>query len=230
MTAPAPARPTAGRARGDRRHGGRLLPALSDRPDPLDQAFYARPVAEVAPDLIGCTLALDGVGGVVVEVERYQQDDPASHSFRGPTPRAAVMFGPPGHLYVYLSHGLHWCMNLVCEPEGRGAAVLVRALAPTMGVERMRTRRGVTDRLLCAGPGRLTQALGVDSALNGSPVAADLGGARPGRIGVLARTAPARVLACPRIGISRAAERPWRFVLAGSPHLSRPAPSPARAA
>jgi DNA-3-methyladenine glycosylase len=140
------------------------------------------------------------------------------------------MFGPPGHLYVYLSHGLHWCMNLVCEPEGRGAAVLVRALAPTMGVERMRARRGAADRLLCAGPGRLTQALGVDSALNGSPVAGDLGGARPGRIGVLARTAPARALACPRIGISRAAERPWRFVLTGSPHLSRPAPRPARAA
>jgi DNA-3-methyladenine glycosylase len=194
-------------------------------PEPLDQAFFARPVAEVAPDLVGCTLVLDGVGGVIVEVERYQDDDPASHSFRGPTPRAAVMFGPPGYLYVYRSHGIHWCMNLVCEPEGRGAAALVRALAPTVGLERMRERRGgVADRLLCAGPGRLAQALGVDGSMNGSPVAADLGGARRGRLALLARTAPAPVLACPRIGISRAAERPWRFVLAGSPHLSRPVP------
>jgi DNA-3-methyladenine glycosylase len=227
-----PARPTAGRAGGaPRQHAQRLLPPIADRPEPLEQAFFARPVADVAPDLIGCTLALDGVGGVVVEVEQYQQDDPASHSFRGPTPRAAVMFGPPGRLYVYLSHGVHWCMNLVCEPEGRGAAVLVRALAPIMGIERMRERRGgVPDRLLCAGPGRLAQALGVDAALNGTPVAEDLGGARPGRLGLLARTAPAPVIACPRIGISRAAELPWRFVLAGSPHLSRPVPRPARAA
>jgi DNA-3-methyladenine glycosylase len=194
-------------------------------PQPLTQDFFARPVAEVAPDLIGCRLELDGAGGVIVEVERYQEDDPASHSFRGPTPRAAVMFGPPGYLYVYRSHGIHWCMNLVCEPDGRGAAALVRALAPTTGVELMRERRGgVADRLLCAGPGRLAQALGVDGRLNGSPVAADLGGARPGRVGVLARPAPVTVLACPRIGISQAVERPWRFVLDGSPHLSRPVP------
>ena len=197
-------------------------------PQPLNQEFFARPVAEVAPDLIGCTLVLDGVGGVVVEVERYQQDDPASHSFRGPTPRAAVMFGPPGILYVYRSHGIHWCMNLVCEPEGRGAAALIRALAPTTGLERMRERRGgVADRLQCAGPGRLAQALGVDGSMNGSPVAADIGGGRPGRLALLPRTAPVPVAACPRIGISRAAELPWRFVLAGSPHLSRPVPKAA---
>ena len=123
-------------------------------------------MAEVAPDLVGCTLLVDGVGGVIVETERYQQDDPASHSFRGPVGRAAIMFGEPGRIYVYRSYGLHWCMNLVCEPEGSGAAVLLRALAPTHGLEAMRARRGgIADRLLCAGPGRLCQALGVDARI-----------------------------------------------------------------
>lgn len=186
----------------------------------LDAAFFARPVAEVAPALVGCTLELDGAGGVIVEVERYQQDDPASHSFRGPRGRAAVMFGPPGRLYVYRSYGLHWCLNLVCEPEGRGAAVLVRALAPTTGLEAMRERRGgVADRLLCAGPGRLCQALGIDRRLDGAPAAG------PGAALTLSRPAgPVELVAGPRIGISRAVEQPWRFGLAGSPHLSRPFP------
>jgi DNA-3-methyladenine glycosylase len=184
----------------------------------LGADFLARPVAEVAPDLIGCALLVDGVGGIVVEAERYQEDDPASHSFRGPTPRAAVMFGPPGHVYVYRSYGIHWCMNLVCEEAGRGAAVLVRALAPRWGLETMRERRGgCPDRLLCAGPGRLCQALGVDGGLNGAPV----DGAR---IALHGRAGPVDVQAGPRIGISKAADLPWRFGLRGSSHLSRPFP------
>jgi DNA-3-methyladenine glycosylase len=192
-------------------------PALGD---PLDAAFFARPVAEVAPDLVGCTLMVHGVGGVIVEVERYQQDDPASHSFRGPAGRAAVMFGEPGRLYVYRSYGLHWCLNLVCEPAGRGAAVLVRALAPTHGLAAMRARRGgVAERLLCAGPGRLCVALGVDGRLDGAPA---VGPGAAAWIG--ARAGPVDVVAGPRIGITKAAARPWRFGLAGSPCLSRPFP------
>jgi DNA-3-methyladenine glycosylase len=159
-----------------------------------------------------------------VEVERYQQDDAASHSFRGPTPRATVMFGPPAHAYVYRSYGLHWCLNLVCEPEGRGAAVLLRALAPEVGLEAMRARRGpVADRLLCAGPGRLCQALGVDAGLNGAPLAG-------GPLSVLPREADVDVVVGPRIGISRDVDRPWRFGVRGSPHLSRPFPRAAAAA
>ena len=189
----------------------------------LDEGFFARPVAEVAPDLVGCALLVDGVGGVIVEVERYQEDDPASHSFRGPTPRSAVMFGPPGRAYVYRSYGLHWCLNAVCEPRGRGAAVLIRALAPTAGLQLMRARRaGVGDRLLCAGPGRLTRALAIDGDLNGVSLC-------EGRVALHPRAAPVDVVAGPRIGVSRAADLPWRFGLAGSPHLSRPFPC-ARAA
>ena len=172
----------------------------------------------MAPDLVGCTLVGADAAGVIVEVERYQEDDPASHSFRGPTPRAAVMFGLPGHAYVYRSYGIHWCLNVVCQPAGQGAAVLLRALAPVDGLEAMRARRGpVPDRLLCSGPGRLTQALGIDGGLNGAAL-----DGRP--LGVLAREAPVEVLVGPRIGITRAADQPWRFGLAGSPHLSRPFP------
>lgn len=186
----------------------------------LGAAFFARPVSEVAPALVGCTLLVDGVGGTIVETERYEQDDPASHSFRGPRGRARVMFGPPGRLYVYRSYGLHWCVNLVCEPEGSGAAVLLRALAPEHGLEAMRARRGgVADRLLCAGPGRLTEALGITGALDGAPA---VGPGAPVRLH--AAPSPAEVVRAPRIGISRAVERPWRFCLAGSPHLSRPLP------
>jgi DNA-3-methyladenine glycosylase len=167
---------------------------------------------------VGCTLVGADASGVIVEVERYQQDDPASHSFRGPTTRAAVMFGPPGRAYVYRSYGVHWCLNLVCEPEGRGAAVLLRALAPLSGLESMRARRGgVGDRLLCSGPGRLTQALGVDGRHDGTPL-----DGRP--LAVLARTGSVEVVSGPRIGITRALDQPWRFGLAGSPHLSRPFP------
>jgi DNA-3-methyladenine glycosylase len=186
----------------------------------LRTGFFARPAADVAPDLIGCTLLVDGVGGVIVETERYQQDDPASHSYRGPRGRAAVMFGPPGRVYVYRSSGLHWCANLVCEAEGRGAAVLLRALVPEHGLPAMRARRGaLPERLLCAGPGRLAQALGIDRDLDGTSAVDD--GAR---VSLHARTDPVELVSGPRIGISVATERPWRFGLAGSRHLSKPFP------
>jgi DNA-3-methyladenine glycosylase len=186
----------------------------------LSEEFFAREVARIAPELVGCLLLVDGVGGVIVEVERYQEDDPASHSFRGPRGRAAVMFGPPGHLYVYRSYGIHWCANLVCEPEGQGAAVLVRALAPTHGLAAMRARRaGRPDRLLCAGPGRLCTALGVDGTLDGASALGE------GRVALYAPDEPVDVVCGPRIGISRAADRPWRFGLRGSAFLSRPFPA-----
>ena len=184
----------------------------------LDEAFFARPVAQVAPELLGCVIEVGDLAGAIVEVERYQQDDPASHSFRGPTPRAAVMFGPPGRLYVYRSYGIHWCANVVCEPEGQGAAVLIRAVAPTRGLDVMRQRRGpVDDRRLCSGPGRLCQAFGIDGSMNASVV-----GHGPVR---LRAGAPVPDIAIgPRIGISVATEQPWRLGVAGSPHLSRPFP------
>lgn len=187
---------------------------------PLDRDFFSRDAVAVARELIGCELTHAGVGGVIVETEAYREDDPASHSHRGARGRAAVMFGPPGHLYVYRSYGLHWCVNIVCEPEGRGAAVLIRALAPTRGLDAMRARRGGAARPLAAGPGRLTQALAIDGTHDGRPavgpeavVSLRAAGERP----PLARG--------PRIGISVAREVPWRFGLAGSPHLSRPFPS-----
>jgi DNA-3-methyladenine glycosylase len=187
-------------------------------PPRLGREFFDRPAAEVAPDLVGCILLHEGVGGRIVEVERYEQGDAASHSFRGPTPRAAVMFGPPGHAYVYRSYGMHWCMNVVCDGEGTGSAVLVRALEPLYGLERMRARRGgVPDRELCAGPGRLTQALAIDDTLNGAPLLA-------GPLAVHARPVPVELVSGPRVGISREVERPWRFGLAGSPFVSRPFP------
>jgi DNA-3-methyladenine glycosylase len=183
----------------------------------IGRSFFARSVHDVAPDLIGATLLVDGVGGVVVEVEAYDAEDPASHGFRGRTARNAAMFGPPGHAYVYRSYGIHWCLNLVCEAEGRASAVLVRALEPTDGVDAMRARRGVdAPRLLCSGPGRLCEALGVTRAHDG--LALD---EPPFRIA--ARAAELPILAVPRIGITRAAELPWRYVAAGSRFLSRPA-------
>jgi DNA-3-methyladenine glycosylase len=142
---------------------------------PLKRAFLARSVHEVAPDLIGATLLVNGVGGIIVEVEAYHHTDPAAHSFRGPTPRNLVMFGPPGFLYVYRSYGIHWCMNVVCEKEGSASAVLIRALEPTHGFATMRRRRGVTDdRALCSGPGKLTEALGVTHAQNGLAAVRDV--------------------------------------------------------
>lgn len=190
-------------------------------PAPLDAGFFGRSALEVAPSLLGCSLLVDGAGGLVVETEAYHQDDPASHSFRGPRGRAAVMFGPPGTLYVYRSYGLHWCMNLVCGPEGRGEAVLLRALEPTRGLDALRRRRPAIedDRLLCAGPGRLTQALGVDGTLNGvSALEA------AGRVRMAAAVEAPEVVRGPRIGISRSVDEPWRFGVAGSAFLSRPFP------
>lgn len=158
------------------------------------------------------------MGGVLVEVEAYAPDDPASHAFRGRTQRNRTMFGPAGHLYVYRSYGVHWCANIVCAEDGIGAAVLLRALEPTRGVDRMRERRGLDDpRLLAAGPGRLTQALGITGAHDGLDLL------RPPFV-LQPPAAPVDVVASPRVGISRAAERPWRYSLAGSSFVSRPRP------
>ena len=137
------------------------------RPARLRREFFARSVHDVAPDLIGATLTVDGVGGTIVEVEAYHHTDPAAHSYGGRTERNAVMFGPPGYVYVYRSYGIHWCVNFVCEADGSASAVLIRALAPTSGLATMRRRRGLADeRLLCSGPGRLCAALGITHAHN----------------------------------------------------------------
>jgi DNA-3-methyladenine glycosylase len=186
---------------------------LIEHAAPLTREFFARDVVTVARELIGATLMLDGMGGLIVETEAYDHEDPASHSFSGPTARNAPMFGPAGHAYVYRSYGIHWCLNAVCQP---GSAVLIRALQPTRGLEVMQARRGVADpRLLCAGPGRLCQALGVIAAHNGL---------RLDRLPFLiaTRTTPVDIAAGRRVGITRAAEVPWRFALAGSRFISRP--------
>ena len=185
---------------------------------PLTRAFFARDVLQVAPDLIGATFLVDGVGGIIVEVEAYHHTDPAAHSFRGPTPRNQVMFGPPGFAYVYRSYGIHWCMNFVCEAAGSASAVLIRAIEPTLGVEEMQRRRGLEDvRALCSGPGKLTEAMGITIAHNG--LALD---AQP--IELFARPADIEVVAGVRIGITKAVELPWRFGLKGSRFLSKPFP------
>jgi DNA-3-methyladenine glycosylase len=183
----------------------------------LDAAFFERSVHEVARELIGCRLFYEGRGGTIVETESYERDDPACHAFVGLTPRTETLFGPPGRAYVYLSYGIHSLLNFVAEPEGDAAAVLIRALKPTAGIEEMRERRGAAD--LCSGPGKLTQALGVGLADNGADLARDpfalLGpedGERPA------------VVTGPRIGITKAVDRPWRFCAADSPYVSRPRP------
>lgn len=214
-------RPAAGAARGS--------PAFAT-PQPHDQAFFDRPVLQVARDLIGCSFLFGGVGGTLVEVEAYRADDPASHSYRGLTPRNAVMFGPPGHLYVYFTMGLHFCANLVCQERGSASGILLRALEPTRGVELMARRRGLDDpRRLCSGPAKLTQALGILGEHNGLPAwrppIAVL--ARPGTLAGDPSTwslNEPRIAATPRIGVSSARDVPWRFVDAGSAYLSRPLP------
>jgi DNA-3-methyladenine glycosylase len=181
----------------------------------LGGEFFARSVHEVAPDLIGCVLLVDGVGGPIVEAEAYDHEDPASHGFRGPTERNRSMFGPAGHAYVYRSYGVHWCLNLVCGEEGTAAAVLIRALEPAYGVVKMKRRRGLDDlRLLCSGPGRLCQALGVTREHDGLPLDAPPFEFRPPEEGV-------EVVAGPRVGITRAADLPWRYGLDGSRYVSR---------
>jgi DNA-3-methyladenine glycosylase len=182
----------------------------------LGRDFFARSVHEVAPDLIGVTLLVDGVGGPIVEVEAYDQEDPASHGFRGRTQRNASMFGPPGHAYVYRSYGIHWCLNFVCDLEGRAEAALVRALAPTYGVQRMRQRRGpLADRALCSGPGKLCQALSLTREHDG--LALDVP-----PFALLERDGTPEIVTGPRIGLTKAVEQSWRYGLAGSPFLSRP--------
>jgi DNA-3-methyladenine glycosylase len=185
----------------------------------LTQSFFARSALEVARDLVGCTFLFDGVGGRIVETEAYRQDDPACHGYRGKTARNAVLFGPPGHLYVYFTYGMHFCGNVVCEQEGVAAGVLLRALEPREGLERMRERRGPSEpRLLCSGPARLAQALGIAREQNGLPVWRD-------PLTLLAR-APGddpRIVATARINV-RGDEKPWRFVDADSVHLSRRLP------
>ena len=197
-----------------------LWPACDYAPMPkrLSRAFFSRSIHEVAPDLIGATLLSNGVGGRIVEVEAYRHTEPAAHSFRGQTPRNAVMFGPPGYTYVYRSYGIHWCVNFVCEPKGSASAVLIRAIEPTAGLPAMRRRRGLTDeRLLCSGPGRLCEALGITAAQNGD-------GARRAAVRAVCRRRRGG-------GRGRTPDRhhqgrrlPWRYGLKGSRFLSKPFP------
>ena len=189
------------------------------RPKPgklLRKTFFDRSVHKVAPDLIGATFLVDGVGGIIVEVEAYHHTEPAAHSYNGPTPRNAVMFGPAGFAYVYRSYGIHWCINFVCEKAGSASAVLIRALEPTHGIPAMRRRRGLHDeRLLCSGPGKLTEALGITHAHNGLPLDAP-------PIVLYARRQKVDVVTGLRIGITKAVELPWRYGLRGSKFLSKP--------
>lgn len=182
----------------------------------LPRSFFARSVHAVAPELIGATLLVSGTGGVIVEVEAYHHTDPAAHSYGGPTPRNAVMFGPPGVAYVYRSYGIHWCVNVVCEEEGSASAVLIRALAPTEGLRAMRRRRGMTDeRALCSGPGKLCEALGITNRHNGLPL-------DRAPFELRARSGKPDIVTGPRIGITKAVDRPWRYGLKGSRFLSKP--------
>jgi DNA-3-methyladenine glycosylase len=185
----------------------------------LDRSFYERPVLEVARELLGCVVSHAGCAGVIVETEAYHDSEPACHAFAGLTPRTRTLFGPPGRAYVYRSYGIHALLNAVCEPEGVGAAVLIRALEPLAGLELMAARRATADpRQLCSGPGKLTQALAIELRHNGGDL----------RLGPVVISPPPPAWRTPpvaidrRVGITRAAELPWRFCVAGSPYLSRP--------
>lgn len=186
------------------------------KPPRLTRSFFDRSVHLVAPELIGATLLFEGIGGVIVEVEAYHHTEPAAHSYNGPTPRNAVMFGPAGYAYVYRSYGIHWCLNFVCEAKGSAGAVLIRALAPTEGLPLMRRRRGVTDeRQICSGPGKICQALGVSRKHDSLPL-------DRAPFTLLARTSEPEIAVGVRIGITKAADLPWRYGWKGSPFLSKP--------
>lgn len=189
-----------------------------ERAERLGATFFDRSVHDVARELIGCRLFHRGCGGTIVETESYERDDPACHAYAGLTERTRVLFGPPGRAYVYLSYGIHRLLNAVAEPEGEAAAVLIRALEPTAGLAQMRARRGDRpDHELCSGPGKLTEALGIGLDANGAELSADpflLLQPDPGWVG--------RVVTGPRIGITKAVERPWRFCAADSPCVSQP--------
>jgi len=185
-------------------------------PPRLRRSFFDRSVHEVAPELIGATLLFNGAGGTIVEVEAYHHTDPAAHSYVGLTERNAVMFGPPGYVYVYRSYGIHWCLNFVCEEAGSASAVLIRALAPTHNLVAMRRRRGLPDeRALCSGPGKLCEALGITRKQNGLPL-------DRAPFELRAPAIKLEIATGVRIGITKAAERPWRYGLKGSPFLSKP--------
>ena len=185
-------------------------------PPCLRRSFFDRSVHKVAPELIGATLFVGGVGGTIVEVEAYHHTDPAAHSYIGPTERNAVMFVPAGYVYLYRSYGIHWCLNFVCEEEGSASAVLIRALEPVHGLAAMRRRRGLHEvRALCSGPGKLCEALGVTRKQNG--LALDRA-----PFELRARSSTPVIATGVRIGITKAAKKPWRYGLKGSPFLSKP--------
>ncbi|MGA8785579.1 MAG: DNA-3-methyladenine glycosylase [Polaromonas sp.] len=192
--------------------------ALPDSSTVVANIDFSASSEEVARLLIGVRVLVNGVGGRIVETEAYDREDPASHSFTGPSPRNAAMFGPPGRAYVYRSYGIHWCINFVCREAGHGAGVLIRALEPTDGLALMRARRGLEDiRLLCAGPGRVGQALGIDHSYNGMRLDQP-----PFQLFAPESSLDSSLVVGPRVGISKAVEQPWRFGLAGSRFLSRP--------
>jgi DNA-3-methyladenine glycosylase len=182
----------------------------------IRRSFFARSVHAVAPDLIGAIFLCHGVGGRIVEVEAYHHTDPAAHSYGGRTERNAVMFGPPGYVYVYRSYGIHWCVNFVCEPKGSASAVLIRAIEPLEGIATMRRRRGMRDvRLLCSGPGRLCEALGISRAQNGLALDAP-------PFELHHRDEEVEIAVGPRIGLTKAVDLPWRYGLKDSRFLSKP--------
>jgi DNA-3-methyladenine glycosylase len=186
------------------------------KPSRLRKSFFDRSVHEVAHELIGASLLFRGTGGIIVEVEAYHHTDPAAHSFNGQTPRNAVMFGPPGYVYVYRSYGIHWCINFVCEEKGSASAVLLRAIEPTEGIAAMQRRRRANDiRMLCSGPGKLTEAMGITHAQNGAAV-------DEAPFELRARTSEPEIAVGVRIGITKAAELPWRYGLKSSRYLSKP--------